>query len=71
MAKQHFEIAGARDFKLDDDICEAWAEMNSVDAAASIDWQPLFNPKDWEANDVSKDPSDYRLSTKEIEQLAE
>ena len=33
MAKQHFEIAGARDFMIDDDILEAWAEINSVDAA--------------------------------------
>ena len=71
VSREHFQIAGMRDFLLSDDIAEVWEEINDAAIAVGQDWQPLFNPKDWEAKDVSQDSEEYRLSDKELEELAE
>ena len=62
-------IVGFNEHKLEDDLDEAWKEIESVKHLASELWQPLFNPKLYEEADVSKELDDYRLSVDELEEL--
>ena len=62
-------IVGLNEYKLEDDLDEAWKEIENVKHLASELWQPLFNPKSYEAADVSKELDDYRLTVDELEEL--
>ena len=62
-------IVGFNERELEDDLDEAWKEIESVKHLASELWQPLFNPKLYEEADVSKELDDYRLTVDELEEL--
>jgi hypothetical protein len=69
VTRQQLSISGLGEFKLEEDLDEAWEEINSAAPDTRNSWQPLFNPKDLEHADYSKDPEDYRLSAEELEEL--
>ena len=62
-------IVGFNEHNLEDDLDEAWKEIESVKHLASELWQPLFNPKLYEEADVSKELDDYRRTVDELEEL--
>jgi hypothetical protein len=76
VTREYFEISGLGEFKLEEDVAEAWDEIDDVSKEMPSDehdgrnaWAPLFNPKDLEHVDYSKDPEDYRLPANELEEL--
>ena len=62
-------IVGFNEHKLEDDLDEAWKEIENVKHLASELWAPLFNPKEYEEKGVSTDIEDYRLSSEDLEEL--
>ena len=69
LTREHFAIGGILESNLEEDITEAWEEINNSKPDRQNPWQPLFNPKDLEHAEYSKDPEDYRLPAEDLEEL--
>ena len=70
MTVEQYAAAGLIEGKLDEDVDEPWEEIKEMQKEINEAWAPLFNPKDYEKPDVSKDISDYILKTNELEERA-
>ena len=40
-----FRVLGGDGFQVDEDIKDAWEEINHLDQEATEEWHPLFDPR--------------------------
>ena len=69
VSTEHFAIAGCVENNLEDDIVDAWQEMDSMHRDRAEPWEFNFNAKDHELPDVADDLEEFRLPADELEDL--
>ena len=69
VSTEHFVVAGCVENMLEDDLVDAWQEIESIQRDGAEPWEFLFNAKDHELPDSANDIDDFRLSVDELEDL--
>ena len=69
VSTEHFAIAGCVENNLEDDIVDAWQEMDSMRRDRAEPWEFNFNAKDHELPDDADDLEEFRLPADELEDL--
>ena len=54
---------------LEDDLTDAWEEIEHVLQGGATPWQYVFNAKDHELPDTANDLEEFRLSANDLELL--
>ena len=69
VSTEHFAIAGCVENSLEDDLADAWQDIDSLFQSAAKPWKFIFNAKDHELPATASDVNDFRLPASELERL--
>ena len=69
VSTEHFAIAGCVENNLEDDVADAWLEINSMRRDRAEPWEFIFNAKDHELPDATDNLEEFRLTANELEDL--
>ena len=69
VSTEHYAIAGCVENMLEDDLTDAWEEIEHVLQGGTAPWQFVFNAKDHELPATANDLDEFKLSANDLELL--